>query len=77
MVTGRLIFIKLLRLLFSKLACKWLFSTQKLKCTIKIMFTYVGKWWSNTEFALFKDTHREKVPLNETPAFAKSTNMSS
>ena len=23
----------------------------------------------------FKDTHREKAPLNETPALTKSTNM--
>ena len=42
----------------------------------KIMFEYVDKYQSNTEFALYKDTHREKVALNETPAFKKSTNMS-
>ena len=42
-VTGRLIFIKVLRLLFSKLASKLIFSTQKLKSTIKMMFAYVNK----------------------------------
>ena len=40
------------------------------------MFEYVDKQQSNTEFALYKDTHREKVALNETSALKESVNMS-
>ena len=28
-----------------------------------------------TEFEAFKDSHKEKAPLNETPALKKTTNV--